>query len=147
VTQLRKYRDSISNYFDDVLRGIGKRGSSFADVDAITHDKDGNRFLFQEFKEESEAPISIGQSLILQGLTRKDYVTVWAVRRMRDGSLKWRDYALSRTEVISVAEYRRRFAGWWANRWPEVLDECEDAPSREAGAQSGAGITATDIHW
>ena len=135
----------LSNFFDDALKGIGKRGSTFADADAVTHDMDGDRFLFQEFKRDGEE-IGKGQDLLLRGLSRRDFITVWAVKRMNDGSLKWRDYALQRTEFISVAEYQRRFAGWWACNWPGVLDDAmvEVEVLERATAEA---VTAADISW
>lgn len=56
MTQSRSKPDSISNWLDDILDGIGKRGSSFTDVDWISHNlyvshdggaPDDHRFLFK----------------------------------------------------------------------------------------------------
>jgi hypothetical protein len=113
----------LSNYFDDALRGLGKRGSSFADVDAITHDGDTNRFLFQEFKREGEV-MSKGQKILLRGLARVNYLTVWCVRKRNDGRVDWYDVAAGGDiRTMSVQEYQGRFAAWWANepyRLPET---------------------------
>lgn len=129
----------VSNYFDDVLAGLGKRGSSFSDVDAITHDGDTNRFLFQEFKREGES-MPRGQKMLLRGLARLDYLTVWVVRRRSDGLVDWYDVAKGGSiRVITLDEYRARFSAWWlAEDYPDY------APMPAARPEA---ITAADIAW
>jgi hypothetical protein len=115
MTQLRKKKDAISNYFDDLLKGIGHRGSSFMDVDAFTHDALTKRWLVQEFKNNEE-PLDKAQLWMLRDLaTLPKHFTVWLVRRRDDGFLDWadcRDVRATRT-VISVAEYQQKFRDWW----------------------------------
>lgn len=112
MTQRRNDPDRLSNYFDGLLRGIGHRGSSFTDVDALTHDERTDRYLFQEFKREDE-PLNRAQWRAFTGLARKDYITVWCVRKRKDGRLDWCDVAMRSKETISIEDYRRRFKCWW----------------------------------
>src|SRR4249920_812118 len=79
MTQLRCNPASISNYFDDLIRGIGKRVSTFTDIDAVTHDLDTKRFLFQEFKHEGEA-LCTAQRWVLNDLAHMPRCTVWIAR-------------------------------------------------------------------
>lgn len=118
MTQLRKYRDAISNYFDELEKGIGKRGSSFMDIDAVSHNADTGCFLFREFKEEGEA-LDKGQSWTLRELSKLPRCTVWLVRRLNCGRL---GFAVSgkREEVISEDEYRNRLRRWWGVTEPEA---------------------------
>jgi hypothetical protein len=114
VTQLRFHPGSISNYFDMLLNGIGHRGSSFSDIDAVSHDKSTHRFLLQEFKREGEE-IPIGQHWMLQDLARlKPAFTVWHVIRRADGAIGFAEYGTA-LSVITVNEYQERFRSWWAN--------------------------------
>lgn len=117
MTQLRKHRDAISNYFDDLVRGLGKRGSTFTDIDAVTHDKDTSRFLFQEFKQADE-PLHPAQAMVLRDLAGLPRCTVWFVRRVPNGRIGWMEYrpgAPQLEEIITEREYKARFAAWWAN--------------------------------
>lgn len=140
MTQYRDDPDRISNYFDKLLSGLGKRGSSFTDVDALTHDMDTDRFLFQEFKGP-DGVIPKGQNIVLRALARKDYVTVWAVRLRADGLLDWRDIGSQETRRgIDSSEYQARFRAWWANT-PYVAPE----ELRPTGIDDG--VTAADIRW
>ena len=135
----------VSNYFDALMAGIGKRGSTFSDVDAITHDSDGDRYLFQEFKREGEQ-MSLGQKRLLAGLKRREFATVWCVRMRGDGRVDWFDVGVSRhVETITEGEYRRRVAAWWGVPLPE-----DDAmpEGRELGdTRPLTAITAADIRW
>lgn len=131
MTQLRKFPQSISNYFDDVERGIGKRGSTFTDVDAVSHDLDTKRFLFREFKQPDE-PLRDAQRWVLRDLAGLPRCTVWLVRRMGDGLIGWVQFGVGQTieETITEAEYcRRLFAWWYAAPVPEqqrlFCRECE----------------------
>lgn len=92
MTQLRRDQQAISNFFDRVLKGIGHRGSSFTDVDALTHDEATDRFLFQEFKNADEQ-LNRGQARLLKGLARREFCTVWCVRRLDDRHVEWCDVA------------------------------------------------------
>lgn len=133
----------ISNYFDSLVRGLGKRGSTFADVDAITHDEDGDRWLFQEFKQPGEE-MNTGQKRLLKGLRRLQYATVWCVRKREDGLIDWFSVGTSKkVETITEHEYRCRFARWWGVAEPQE-PTTEDA---EVKPDSKAVITAADIPW
>lgn len=112
--------EPISNYFDRLLDGVGHRGSSFTDVDALTHDDPTDRYLFQEFKGPGEE-LNKGQKKYLKGLSRREYTTVWCVRKRADGYIDWFDVATSIViEVITEGEYRERFKRWW-DRVPVVV--------------------------
>lgn len=114
MTQLRRVPSSISNFFDRLLTGIGHRGSSFTDVDALTHDEATDRFLFQEFKNAGEA-LNRGQARLLKGLARRDFATVWCVRRLSDDTVEWCDVATREHAILTAEEYRSKFRAWWAN--------------------------------
>jgi hypothetical protein len=121
MTQIRCAPASISNYFDDLLKGIGHRGSSFTDIDAATHDEATDRWLFQEFKGPDET-LNRGQARHLLGLARQDYATVWCVRKRHDGYLDWCDVRSRQSGVITTGEYQARFRRWW-NREPVIPTE------------------------
>jgi hypothetical protein len=107
--------EPISNYFNAVLDGIGARNSSFTDVDAVSHDGKSGRWLFQEFKGESEV-LSFGQEWCVKAFTEHERFTAWVVRKREDGRIGWveyRDGATACEELISVPEYQRRFRAWW----------------------------------
>jgi hypothetical protein len=114
MTQLRKFPHAISNYFDEIERGIGKRGSTFSDVDAISHDLDTKRFLFREFKQPGEL-LHEPQRWLFRDLAGLSRCTVWLVRRMEDGQIGWAQFGVGQRceEVISVTEYQRRLFAWW----------------------------------
>ena len=123
MTQFRKNPEALSNYFDRLLSGIGHRGSSFTGIDfldveervVMTHDKNDQRFIVQEFKRENEK-VPRGQELALSGLARLPQFTVWLVVKRNDGLLDWYDYKWSEAaefETITEAEYRSRFERWW----------------------------------
>jgi hypothetical protein len=132
MTQLRKFRDSISNYFDELERGIGKRGSTFTDVDAVTHDMETGRFLFREFKYDGE-PLDPAQEWVLKELAGLPRCTVWFLRRLPDSLIGWSEFGSGRPEeVISEYEYRERLRRWW-NPLPAL--------------KPGAELTAADIKW
>lgn len=140
MTQLRKFRDSISNYFDDLTRGLGKRESSFMDLDAVSHDKDTGRFLFQEFKQPGELLHPAGR-MVLRDLAKKPGCTVWFLRRLGSGQIGFGAFGSGRRqEVITELEYQRRFRCWWAGESWE--------PSGSAPAPSGSPpVTAAEIQW
>jgi len=124
MTQLRKFRDSISNYFDDLERGIGKRGSTFTDVDAISHDKDTRRFLFREFKHDAE-PLDRAQEWTLRELAGLERCTVWLVRKLDDGRIGWQLFrvgVLGREIALTTDQYRQKVHDWWY-----AQDQIQDA--------------------
>lgn len=117
------------------------------DVDALTHDERTDRFLFQEFKREGEA-LNRGQRRTLAGLARKDYLTVWCVRKLGGGQLEWCDVATREHGVITESEYRARFQAWWNNE-PYEGPMLPPAPMPVAMpvAHDAKAITADDITW
>jgi len=136
MTQLRKCKCGISNYFDTILGGIGHRGSSFTDVDAVTHDVRTHRFLFQEFKQEGEK-IDPSQYRVLKDLVAiPKHFTVWIVVKRRDGQIGWSQFSQPE-HVISVPEYQARFAAWWA--------DCPYKPSQVDAIV--APLDVGEIHW
>lgn len=139
MTIRRNDPDRLSNYFNALIDGIGHRGSSFTDVDACTHDEATDRFLFQEFKGPDER-LNRGQSRLLKGLSRKDYVTVWCVRKRADGQLDWCDVATRTRHTISTAEYKARFRRWWSN----VPVICEPVTQADGGPSD---VVASAIRW
>jgi len=142
MTQLRKFRDAVSNYFDDIERGIGKRGSTFTDVDAVSHDMDTKRFLFREFKVQGEE-LSTAQRWVLRDLAELPRCTVWFVRRLDNHMLGWAQFGSGRyEETITVDEYRRRLAQWWAG---EHITSVTALPALAAAVETP--LTAEDITW
>ena len=135
--------DPISNYFDKLLDGIGHRGSSFTDIDAVSHDESTSRWLFQEFKGPRES-LNRGQARHLKGLARQDYLTVWCVRKRGDGLVDWCDVASRRAETITVDEYRERFRRWWDRKPIVPQGATAAAPIIDAPMQP---LTADDIRW
>lgn len=117
MTQLRHCKCAMSNYFDRLLRGIGHRGSSFSDIDAVSHDGKTNRFLLQEFKEEGE-DFNQAQHWMLKDISAiPEFFTVWHVVKRRDGMIGFALYGSGKPmEIITVQEYQRRFEAWWANK-------------------------------
>ena len=139
VTQLRKFRDSISNWFDEIERGVGKRGSTFTDVDAITHDKDTKRFLFREFKRKGER-LDKAQRWVLSDLAGLPGCTVWFVRKEDDDHVGWARFGSGlKEQVITVPEYRIKLAHWWANKSDSSAVIVPLVPQR--------ALTANDISW
>lgn len=139
MTQLRRDEQAISNYFDSVLKGIGHRGSSFTDVDALTHDEATDRFLFQEFKNAGEQ-LNRGQARLLKGLARRDFCTVWCVRRLSGGHLEWCDVATRDHAILTVDEYREKFRAWWSNTLAPAVE------TKEVAVEGGV-LMADQIRW
>lgn len=137
MTDYRKDPNAISNYFDQVLKGIGHRGSSFTDVDAVTHDEATDRFLVQEFKRADET-LNKGQARMLKGLARHDYITVWCVRLLKTGQIEFFDVASREHATLTVDEYRSRFAAWWSNG---------NGNDAEAKALPSRRVLSSDINW
>jgi len=113
VTQYRKHKDAISNYFDTLEDGIGKRGSSFTDFDGVSHDRNGNRFLIREFKEEEEK-LEDAQWQALHGIATKRNCTVWILRRMKSGKIQFQQCGANGiAQIISEDEYKELVKLWW----------------------------------
>lgn len=123
MTQLRRNASSISNYFDSLFDGVGHRGSSFSDCDWIAHDGRTQRFLVMEFKGPQEPNISLGQRRMLGGLALIPRFTVWALRVLDGGMIRFlcvprgvKDRWSDHIEEITGDECRERYAAWWDNR-------------------------------
>jgi hypothetical protein len=128
VTQRRNADpNSLSNWFDRQLTGIGHRGSSFTDLDRLdwspmvfTQNDVTGRVLVQEFKQDGEKK-NPAQFRALRGLARiaPQKLSVWCVVRRRDGFIGWCDVATfvrtKQTEIITLDEFRGRFRRWWEN--------------------------------
>ena len=113
MTQRRNNRDAISNYFDKIEKGIGKRGSSFTDVDGMSHDRDGHKFLFREFKENGEL-LDAHQREALCALARLPNCTVWFLRKRGGGFIEFGVFGSGKlAEIITEEEYRSRLRVWW----------------------------------
>jgi hypothetical protein len=114
MSVLRSNPAAISNYFDALIRGLGKRGSTFTDCDAITHDLDTKRFLFQEFKREGE-PLCMAQRWVLNDLADLPGCTVWIARVLGPNAIELEIVGNGGARVVSEAGYRRHYAHWWTN--------------------------------
>lgn len=117
MTQFRADPNRLSNWFDRILDGAGQRGSSFSDIDAITHDGVTERFLIQEFKHEGEVLLE-GQRRLLLALACVPRITVWVVKPLGvwRKNVAWWNLNTGVQEIVSVEDYRARFCGWWAER-------------------------------
>lgn len=146
MTQLRHCKCDNSRYFDQVFEGIGHRGSSFSDIDAISHDGRTQRFLLQEFKREGEAR-DRAQHWMLEDLSRTlrklpEHFTVWIVVRRHDGRFGWAEYGQPE-QVIRRDELRARFKAWWDNTAyvsPPTAIETSERPQ-------GQLMDADEIFW
>jgi hypothetical protein len=145
MTQRRNDPDRLSNYFDRLLQGIGHRGSSFSDVDAITHDEFGDRFLFQEFKRADE-PLNRGQRRLLMGLARQSYCTVWCVRLMADGNLEWCDVETRTRAILTPTAYCEKFRHWWAGAKP-IPSKVEVRPVQPPTVGEPEVMHESEIDW
>ena len=137
MTQQRNDPEAISNWFDRVLEGIGHRGSSFTNVDALavaalTHDGNSRRFLFQEFKRPREE-CSTGQWYALYDLARQPRTTVWLVRQGDPPETvdltAFQEVAaggILRAATLTLDAYRDRYRAWWDQSAPPapVDDGC-----------------------
>jgi hypothetical protein len=152
VSVYRNDPRAISNYFEPLMRGCGPRErATFTDVDACTHDRDTDRFLFQEFKQPHEALSVGGVKPCLLALARRDYVTVWCVRKLGDGlrgngRLEWCDVASKQRGYITTDHYRELVRRWWY-QLPIVLRDIlvRDEPRRDEPPPPM--LTAADIPW
>jgi len=130
VTQIQSCaceRCSLSNHFDRVLKGVGHRGSSFSDLDAVTHDGTTGRFLVQEFKYYESPAVPYAQHWMLQGFAAiPAHFTVWIIVYRDEKTIDFveipRDFSHRGFCTITVAEYRERFRCWWEQR-PLVLKQ------------------------
>jgi hypothetical protein len=142
MTQLLNNPDAISNYFDRLLSGLGKRGSSFMNVDAVSHDLDTHRFLFQEFKQPGEA-LHPAQRMVLRELAGLPRCTVWFVRRAGMGRIGWAQFGSNRLELlITEKEYQRIYQAWWDNV-PTIACGIEALTPTDDGRM----VSAAEIPW
>lgn len=107
----------ISNELDEIERGIGLRGSSFMDFDAVSHDATTHRFLVRELKRPNE-PLDKAARITLMDLALEPRWTVWYVQLWSDGTIAWADMRWPDSiDLISVEQYRALLASWWSNRY------------------------------
>jgi hypothetical protein len=120
MTQLRHCKCGISNYFDTVLKGLGHRGSSFMDIDAVSHDGKTHRFLLQEFKQQGEAMTPAQHWMLRDVSCLPKWFTVWIIVKRSDGLIGFGQYArsLELPPIVPIAleEYQERFAAWWDSK-------------------------------
>jgi VRR-NUC domain-containing protein len=119
MTQLRHCKCDLSNWADKIFKGIGHRGSSFADLDFIAHDKNTHRFLAIEYKRPGEN-LSEGQRILLADLALEARFTVWFLLFGENGQFGWIDMAWYRPQDIQTIELdqlQERYAAWWVNRY------------------------------
>lgn len=107
----------ISNELDDLERGIGHRGSSFFDFDAVTHDGPTHRWLVRELKRPNER-LDPAVRIALLDLAQERRWTVWYLQLWADGQIAWADMRMPESiDVISRDQYRERCAAWWNNTY------------------------------
>jgi hypothetical protein len=113
MTVLRRDPGHINNYFNELESGLGHRGSSFSDIDGVSHDGPTNRFLFREFKQDGE-PLSAGQRRLLEGLALLPGCRCWYVMVRDRNTLVWSDMRSGEIDIISPQEYRYLVSDWWS---------------------------------
>ena len=113
MTILRRDPGHVSNYFNRLYDGCGHRGSSYSDLDAVSHDIRTGRFLIQEFKRNGEA-CSRGQRRLLEALAQIPNFTVWYVGLIYDDScIAWSDLRTGEEDFLTPVELRQKFLDWW----------------------------------
>lgn len=109
-------RVGLSNWFAAIIQAKGHRGSSYTDLDAVTHDRTTGRFLIQEFKPEG-ATVNQGQLLTLQALASlRPTFTVWVVVKCQDLSIALTVLTGSNEEpelILSPQGYLEKYLNWW----------------------------------
>lgn len=130
MTELIRDHDALSNWFNEILRGIAPRAISFCDIDRLDaavdiphlyqqHDRSTGRFLVHEFKWEGESE-SRAQAEALHALAKQPAFTVRRATRRRDGLIDYFDYSWSpdaEPEAITVTEFQTRNATWWRRQF------------------------------
>lgn len=118
MTQLRTAcKCGISNELDEIERGVGHRGSSFGDIDAISHDVKTHRFLVRELKRPNEK-FDPAMRMLLEDLALEQRFTVWYLQLWSDGRIAWIDMLWPAScDVLTRDEYRARLQEWWENRY------------------------------
>jgi hypothetical protein len=120
VTQNINDPDDISNHFDRLFHGLAPRGASLSNVDCLhmLHDGKKKRYLFMEFKEESEQ-LNGGMRWAyrdLADLPNVCVVVIWLIRSAPPRyivTLPDIDYEM--TPSISVEELQSRYKTWWVS--------------------------------
>jgi hypothetical protein len=114
MTAFRADPDGPENFFDRLFSGIGHRGSSFTDVDGLSHDVASNRFLMFEYKRPFEK-MSKGQQMALFAFSALPGCEFWGIRRTgeffdvivcQSGRQTWRG-------TIGWDALRSMYRGWW----------------------------------
>ena len=149
MTQYRNDRGRESNWLDEWEQGIGHRGSSFTDIDAVTHDEHTQRYLYRELKGPYEPPINRGQWRFLQAKAKEARTTCWYLRRRLDGRINWYDFSTHERAVFSREEYRARFRAWWNPRplTATSIDRALEQVGRDAlGIRYVDGQAQYDLH-
>lgn len=117
MTRLRKeHPDSVSNWLNQLLAGVGHRGSSFMDIDLLKIVNDGptDRFLFIELKDRDEKQINRGQERTLVGLARVPHHTVIGIHRQQHRRIDLRHFNVnSLRRDVSEEEARIVVSNWW----------------------------------
>jgi hypothetical protein len=114
----------ITNDLDEIERGIGRRGSSFMDFDAVSHDRDTHRFLVRELKRPNEALDPAARETLMDVALEPRW-TVWYLQLWSDGRIAWADMRWPDSiDVLTVDEYRALLTLWWANRYQRRAPGC-----------------------
>lgn len=117
MTQLRKCKCDSSNILDTLEHGVGHRGSSFFDFDAVSHDGPTHRFLVREIKRPHEK-LDHAVRIALMDLALEPRWTVWFLCFMADGRIAWLDMLYPDSmDVLTADEYRERLREWWDNSY------------------------------
>jgi hypothetical protein len=114
----------ISNELHAIEDGVGLRGSSFMDFDAVSHDGSTHRFLVRELKRPNE-PLDQHVRIALMDVALERRWTVWYLQLWSDGRIAWADMRWPDSiDVLTVDEYRALLASWWANRYQRRAPGC-----------------------
>ena len=113
MTVYLKDPDNISNHFDKIFQGIGRRGSSFGNIDGLVHDAFTQRFLFLEFKYENEI-MKGGQKWALSELAKQPRTSVWLIRKFPEYYILT-IFPYQSPSKVSVEELQLLFSRWWNN--------------------------------
>lgn len=118
MTQLRaRCKCWVSNVLDEIERGIGLRGSSFMDLDAVSHDAATHRFLVRELKRPNEG-LDPAARITLCDIAMELRWTVWYLNLWTSDEIMWADMRyMDAIQVLTPDEYRERLKAWWQNRY------------------------------
>jgi hypothetical protein len=147
--RLRVTDGGRSNRMDRRMAGVGPRGGSFMDVDAISHDRSTGRFLVQEFKGPDEG-ISRPQRETLRALAALGtWFTVWIVVERAAGGLRlitlWADGTETCEDVTDVG-YQAAVSAWWTcGRTGSGEDGHGERTARAVAGDAGDGGRARGL--